>query len=231
VYTGDFLRLGFYLFLVVGAASEIHSYWSRIAHARVAEERARLARTLHDGLAQELVFVAGQSRRVARRPTDERELERLTSAVDRAVAEARRAIAVLAQDRDRSLADEISEMVEQIQAGEGAQFKLDLDPNVSIDGPAKEELLRITREAIVNALRHGRPESVKVRLQDDDGVRISVADDGAGFDSGNAQRSRPGFGLVTMRERAQALGGRMTVSSRPGEGTEVEIVVPSERPA
>jgi signal transduction histidine kinase len=88
----------------------------------------------------------------------------------------------------------------------------------------REDLARIVREAVSNAARHGEASNVTVALSNTDVIRVSVSDDGKGFDP-NAPRRR-GFGLTSMRERAEARGARVEVRSRPGAGTCVEVVVP-----
>ena len=88
----------------------------------------------------------------------------------------------------------------------------------------REALLRIVSEAITNAARHGDARLVRVALEGGDRVRMRVTDTGSGFEPG-AVDLRGHFGLANMRARAQALGGELRISSRPGEGAEVEVVL------
>jgi signal transduction histidine kinase len=79
--------------------------------------------------------------------------------------------------------------------------------------------------AVTNARRHSEARNVEVRLRtDDEAILLEVADDGRGFDPGSA---RAGIGLSGMRERVEALGGKIEVRSRPGEGTKVTVRIPS----
>ena len=95
---------------------------------------------------------------------------------------------------------------------------------MQVGGDAREALVRIACEAVSNAARHGQAQLVRVELQNGRHVRFRVVDDGVGFDP---SIPRPGhFGLVSMRERAQAVGGSFRVRSAPGAGTEVEVVLP-----
>jgi signal transduction histidine kinase len=89
-------------------------------------------------------------------------------------------------------------------------------------------LFRIAQEAIRNARRHARATTVRISLDDDaDGVRLTVADDGVGFDVVVSSESPPGhLGLTAMRERAEMVGGWRRLTSRPGAGTVVEAWVP-----
>jgi len=92
--------------------------------------------------------------------------------------------------------------------------------------PAWEEALpRILREAVANAVRHGRAQTVTVHLRDADGIWLRVTDDGTGFDVTDV-RSDTSFGLIGMKERAEALGGDFKLSSEPGRGTSVEVLLP-----
>jgi signal transduction histidine kinase len=98
---------------------------------------------------------------------------------------------------------------------------LELDESIVVDRAQRHALVRIAREAVLNAVRHGRVERVRLELgRDPEGSYLRVADEGAGFDPGVR---RSGFGLISMRERAEALPGTFELSSRPGEGTTVMI--------
>ncbi len=98
-------------------------------------------------------------------------------------------------------------------------------PEPDLPRPAKEALYRIAQEALRNALRHGRPGRVTVRLLEEPGaLTLEVADDGEGFDPATVP---PGhLGLVSMRERAARAGGRLQVRSAPGRGTTVRASLP-----
>ena len=90
-------------------------------------------------------------------------------------------------------------------------------------------LYRVAQEAVANALRHGEPRSMTIRVADFDGaIALEVADDGRGFDVVDAERRRPGMGLFTMRERVTLVDGQFMVTSQPGTGTRVRAIVPLE---
>ncbi len=224
VYTGDVLRLGFYLVLLAGAAREISAYWREVSEAAVLDERRRLARDLHDGLAQELAFIRLETQRLARKLGDASEGSRLALAADRALFEARRAIAALSEPIDREVDDVLAETAEELAQRGGAELRLNLQPHLKVEPHKREELLRIVREAITNATRHGGARTITVELEDGDGLRLRVADDGRGFDPDLPLRS--GFGLTSMRERAEALGGEFKIASQPGAGTKMEVRLP-----
>jgi signal transduction histidine kinase len=132
--------------------------------------------------------------------------------------------------------------------GEDLQVELDLHHYVKQPPATEEALYRIAQEALNNIVKHACAQHVEIRLVTDDATtRLTVADDGVGFsgsaadpaDVGTGVRagaggSRPaaaqagGFGLVTMRERAEALGGRLRLTAKPGQGTTVLVELPGK---
>ena len=220
VYTGDAFRLLFYVTILVGAAREVRSYWQAAAAAAVLEERRRIARDLHDGLAQELAFIARNVRRLDRGSPVVRRVE-LGAA--RALADSRRAIAALTESLDRPLDAALAEVAWDVAAREGTQVALMLAPGVTVTPVQREALIGIASEAITNAARHGGADLVRVHLDDDGGVALRIADGGRGFDP--ARPSRGGFGLISMRERAETVGAQFRLTSAPGRGTQVEVIL------
>jgi len=190
-----------------------------------AEERRRIARELHDGLAHELAFIASKTRRSSVDLQEVLELREVADAADRALDEARRAITVLSAARPQSLANAVAQTAEDLGARLELAVRLDLKDDIEIPGDVTENLLRILREAMTNAAKHGRSRQVHVRLEGTDGVRLVVEDDGCGFDLHDASFSS-GFGLLSMRERAESIGGHLSLDSAPARGTRVEVAVP-----
>ena len=223
VQVADLMRLGFYALLLVGALGEVRRYQRRVAIAAVLDERRRLARDLHDGLAQELTFISMQTQRMARSGTD---LRVVREAAERALDESRAAIAALSRRSDEPLATAVAQTAEMLTARAGARLRLELDRNIELRGEARESLLRIVREAVTNGVRHGGATEVCVSLREDGGLRLSVSDNGRGFEMEGSPGRADSFGLTSMQERAQALGGRLVVQSAPDRGTEVEVVLP-----
>ena len=221
VYSGDVFRLLFYATVLVAALREIASYWRAAAAAAVLEERRRIARDLHDGLAQELAFVR---RNLNRLDPDDPVVAHTRRGADRALIEARRGIAVLTDDVDQPLDVLLAETAREVAEREGASVALSLAPQVRVTPEQREALLRIVSEAITNAARHGGARLVRVALEGGDRIRVRVTDTGSGFEP-DAVNTRGHFGLASMRERAEALGGEVRISSRPGEGAEVEVVL------
>ena len=220
VYTGDLLRLGFYLFMLVGASREIRSYWELRAQAAVLEDRRRMARDLHDGLTQELSYISAQSQRLAGRPGDVATVRGIGAAAGRAMEEARRAINALTRPVDDPFPVALQRMADELAHRYDVKVVTELDSEAHVEGEGVEALLRITAEAVRNAVRHGSAARIDLRLSAQP-LCLAVADDGRGFDVRVADAG--GFGLTSMRERAAALGGEMDITSGPGEGTTVRV--------
>lgn len=222
LYTGDLLRTGFYLLLLVGAAREISGYWRAQARLAVLEDRRRFARELHDGVLQELGYIRAQ----VQRPSDPQTAARLVAACDRAIDEARGALAALVRGGPDPVDRVLSRTAEQVAERYGAVVEWQLDGDVSVDPHQRHALLQIVREAVGNAVRHGGARRVRLHLAVEDGLhRLLVHDDGAGFDPTQPGISEGGgFGMVSMRERAEGLPGTLRLESAPGRGTSVEVI-------
>jgi signal transduction histidine kinase len=222
VYTGDVFRLGFYLALLIGAAREIASYWTSIVAVSALEERRRLARDVHDGLAQEIAFI-GRNVRLLRNQGAEPELvERILRGVARAQEESRRVVGALAAPKvDQPLEQALAEAARDAARRYGAAVDMDLANGIVLSPQEREAVLRIASEAVANAAKHSGAETLRLYLERlDAGMRLGIVDDGEGFDEEQPKR---GFGLVTMKDRAEALGGKLRIDSRRGAGTRVEL--------
>jgi signal transduction histidine kinase len=223
VFTGDVLRLGFYCLLLVGAAREITSLWEARARSAVLEDRRRLARDLHDGLIQELSYIHAQSQRLAARPGDTTTVTRIRAAAGRAIDEARRALAALVRPPSAAFPAVLQTALKELGARYDVWIVADVDRRAEVDGPMAEAMLRIAAEAVRNAVRHGDADRVDVRLTASP-LSLAVRDDGRGFDASAADDDvTGGFGLRSMRERAEGVGATLTVDSAPGEGTTVRV--------
>ncbi len=118
---------------------------------------------------------------------------------------------------------------EEVADRVGVKVRLELEPGVTVTPTTQAALLRIVREAVTNAAVHGRPREIAVRVVASPRLRVSVSDDGIGFDPEKVNGH--GFGLVSMRERAGRLGGTLDIESSPGQGTCVQVVVADSGPA
>jgi signal transduction histidine kinase len=225
VYTGDAMRLGFYLLIFTGAAREIVSYQRELAATAALRERRRIARDLHDGVAQHLAFISSQAQLLPRVSDQEPLLAQIAEAAVRALDESRNAIVALTGPEDEPVETALSRAAEEVALRGGARVRFELAPEVHAPPEAREALVRIVQEAITNATRHGGAENVTVSLANANGILLRVRDDGRGFDAEEGPRPG-GFGLVSMRERAESLGGRFRIAATPGGGTEVEVRLP-----
>jgi signal transduction histidine kinase len=218
VYTGDVFRLGFYLALLVGAAREIASYWTSVVAAASLEERRRLARDVHDGLAQDI----GRNVRLLRdRGAEPQLVDRILRGVTRAQEESRRVVGALAARPDESLDEALAQAVQEAARRYGASVDMELASGISLSPAEQEAVVRIASEAVANAAKHSGAEVLRIYLERAEaGMRLEVTDDGEGFDE---EQPRSGFGLVTMKDRAEALGGNLRIDSRRGAGTKVEL--------
>jgi signal transduction histidine kinase len=201
------------------------SNWSahrRLEEQATVEERRRIARELHDGLAHELAFIASKTRGAAAHAGTSPDARALAGAADRALDEARRAITVLSVAEPQSLDAAISQTVEDLGSRLGVAWDLQLADDVEVPGEVTENLLRIVREAITNAACHGASGHVRVSLERDDQLRLVIEDDGCGFDPAR-EDATGGFGLQSMQERAASVGAVLSVDSMPERGTRVAV--------
>lgn len=222
IQSGDWLRLGFYLVLLVGAEREIDRYWGQLATFAVYEERRRLARELHDGVAQELAFVVTQTRILQKGNAPPGTDQQVAAAAERALDESRRAITALTGDVDEPLHLAVARAAEDVAGRVGVRVQVRASPNLRVAPIVREGLVRIVRESVTNAGRHGKASTVDVLLTGDGVLRIT--DDGEGFVVEGAGEGR--FGLVSMRERAERMGAKFRIESVPGRGTAVEVALP-----
>jgi signal transduction histidine kinase len=222
LYAGDAFRFAFYIVLLTASMREIWSYWHALSKAAVLEERQRIACELHDGLTQELAYLARNLDSLSE-SADGDDLSRLRRAVERARLESRRAISALAPSNDQPFAVALDEAVTEVAERYRVELELDLAPDIRLSTARREALVRIACEAVTNAARHSGSNRVCLGLERDrSGVRLRISDKGRGFDTG---ASSDGFGLISMRERARSVGGQLSVSSAPGHGSKVEVAV------
>jgi signal transduction histidine kinase len=206
----------------------------------ITEERERIAREMHDSLAQVLGYVntkaqaaetllgRGQTERAAA------QIGQLAEAARAAYADVREGILGLRTSLgdDRGFVETLQNYLEQWQGQSGVAAALVAEPDpfpACLTPIAEVQLLRIIQEALANVRKHAGASRAEVRLVFADAVlEASVVDDGAGFDPDALGRtSLPRFGLATMRERAEAVGGTLAVSSAPRGGTTVVVRLPA----
>jgi len=159
-------------------------------------------------------------------------LDEIAAALDRAGLDVRRSIASLQAEIEplRALQEQLGDLIVEFAGSGGPPVEL-IAPDVPLMMAADEasQVLRIAQEALHNARRHAGAAKVTLRLdQDGDRHRITVQDDGCGFDLAETALNGKGhFGLSVMRARAARLGGALTVQSAPGHGTQVILTWPA----
>ena len=239
--TPPFYRKSWFVVVVVSSAMLlaglmylVHVRGLRARYSAVLAERNRISRDIHDTLSQNLAGIALQLDAVHMQlPDVESDLrERLDEACNLtrySLAEARRAIADLRSDdlECPELSAALPEIAQRIAVA--LQTSVQVIGNPRKLNPAMERnLLRIFQEALTNAVKHAHARTVDVELRyERDSLALRVRDDGDGFDPENLSPAASGhYGLIGMRERAERIGGHLTLSSRPGEGTELLVEVP-----
>jgi signal transduction histidine kinase len=206
--------------------------FSRVRELSIDEERRRLARELHDGVAQALTHLRFELDFMARHgaATPEavrREIERLGRVVSRAAADVRSMIYGLRTSVSaEGLVGSLRAYLADLRSLGGPDIAFEARGEVRLPPGVESEIFRIAQEAVSNALRHASASEVRVSITAGPTlVRLVVEDDGVGLRSrpGAARGARGGVGLEAMRERAEAIGARLQVGGRPGGGTRVQL--------
>jgi signal transduction histidine kinase len=220
---GDLFTILFFALILVFAALEIASYWRTDAANAALEERQRIARDLHDSLAQDLASVVRNLRGME---DGDPATERALRSAERALGGARRAIAALDARPQQPLAQAIADAAALVGEREGTRVELELEPRADVEPVARQALVLIASEAITNAARHGHASSVRVHLTANSPVTLSISDDGTGFDPARLSREPTGgYGIRAMHDRASAVGATLLLTSSVGQGTTVKVTL------
>ena len=222
VSQGDFLRMLAYAVLLIGA-------WRAIRFAEfgraVAEERARVAREIHDGLAQYLFAVSTHASMLENGAPAEETVPRLKAAAEAAQQEARFAILALSSASGTAPFDAaLRRYVEFLTADGKLEVDVEIDPEIRLAPDEQIEIFRIVQEGLANVRKHARAQRAEVTIGERlFGERfVSIRDDGEGFDG---ETIDAGQGLKNMRARAESIEGGFTLSSKRGHGTRLEVVL------
>jgi len=221
VSQGDFLRLLAFFVLVVGVWRAIRGSEFRRA---VAEERARVAREIHDGLAQYLFAVTTHVSMLESGADQAETLPRLKEAALAAQQEARFAVLALSSAAGSAPFDAaLRRYVDFLTADGELEVELEIDTGVQLAPDEQIEVFRIVQEGLSNTRRHAgaRKASLSISQRGVDRL-VSLQDDGGGFDEPAGGASQ---GLRNMRQRAAAIGGVFSLRSVPGHGTALEVVL------
>lgn len=214
------------------ANSRLAQHASTVEQLTISQERNRLARELHDVLAHTLSGVAVELEGL--RATMHRDSEQATAllnnslrAIREGLTETRRALQELRAKplEDLGLALAIQTLAESYASRSDFQLQLDIDHDLG-DFPAgvQQSVYRIAQEALANVADHAQAQMAQVILkQEGDQLQLIVRDDGGGFDP-DASENNNHYGLLGMRERAEMIGGQLSVESQSGKGTKISFL-------
>jgi signal transduction histidine kinase len=201
------------------------------------EERTRIARELHDSVAQKLfsLRLTAESANALLADDQQRAAIELANVRELAgeVADELRTIVVGLRPVDLAgdgLHTALRKQIDLLDRVHGARVTFDGEPVDGLCAPQQEAVYRIAQEALHNALRHADASEIDIALRAEDGmVVLEVADNGHGFDvdAPREQQSAHRLGIGSMRERARSVGGRLMVSSANGQGTTVRLEMPT----
>ena len=211
---------------------------ARLRELAVVDERERIARELHDGIAQVLGYVNTKSQAVdayleAGRVDEARvQLTELGSAARAVYVDVRESIIGLRGpiEPGQGLGTALAAHARRVAEASKFALELEIDPaseTLRLDPDAEANLYRIVQEALTNVRKHASARRVRLTAEIGDGLlRVSVADDGRGLPAGAASSDKPGYGLRAMRERAARIGARFQVMGQVGGGTLVRVELP-----
>jgi signal transduction histidine kinase/ligand-binding sensor domain-containing protein len=236
-----FYRTAWFLLLVLAAIASMVVLLYRLRlrrlqsrFAAVLAERTRVAREIHDTLAQSFVGVSVQlelaTQLLAHHQVDaaRQQLDRTSAYVREGIAEARRSIWDLrAATAQNTLPTRLSRLAEQFGA-DGLTLRINIGGTYRpIDASSESEVLRIAQESLTNVKRHAEAKAASLDLRYEPAqLTLTVKDDGLGFSSNDADAAPGHFGLQGMRERAAQIGATLTVISAPGQGTRITLNLP-----
>jgi signal transduction histidine kinase len=219
----ELLRVLAMWLIVTAAVRQEFDLRARIVRAEALAERTRVARDLHDGLAQDLAFIAAHGARMEGELGAEHPI---VVAARSALSLARGTITDLSDASWSTPREALDVVAGELRHRFGIAIAVEVDPGADLSAGDLDELLRIAREAITNAARHGHAMNVIASLaRTDSGLVLRIRDDGGGIGVEATPSSPDGFGIRSMRERASALDGSLTVKEDSRGGTELEVTV------
>ena len=211
----------------------------RIEREAIIEERRRIAREIHDGVAQSLGYLNLKTKLLSDSVSSQNTVQALTELND---------IRKVMQDTYEDIRESIDQLSTEIRTlpivsalanyvrefGDNNGIKCQFDcskPFPHLSPVAELQLLRIAQEALTNVRRHAQATEVEVKLENNkEAVEMIVKDNGQGFTLSDLEESPPGYhGLNIIKERAETLGGNLNISTAPGEGTALVVSLPLEK--
>ena len=202
--------------------------------AALLEERQRLARDLHDSVTQSLYSVtlfaqaSRSSAGVGNLSLTQQYISRLSEMAQQTLKEMRWLIYELrpALVEEVGLVNALRRRLEMVERRAGVEVEFRVERMGELDAALENAVYSIAQEALNNTLKHAAATYVTIRMSTDArDLRLEIQDDGKGFDP-DAVRETAGIGLVSMQERAEQLGGSLSITSKPGQGTRIRLIVP-----
>ena len=221
VSQGDFMRLTSYGLLMVGVWRAIR--FAELGRA-VAEERARVAREIHDGLAQYLFTISTHASMLDAGTAPEKSIGQIKEAATAAQQEARFAILALSSASGNAPFDAALRRYVDILTADGVlEVELEVDPALALAPDEQIEVFRIVQEGLANVRKHANARRAEVVIGQRRSERfVIVRDDGIGF---NGDMDPAGQGLENLRQRTATIGGLFSLHSAPGQGTALEVTL------
>jgi signal transduction histidine kinase len=217
------LRLAAFALIFYAALLRDLEIRARATNAAAAAERRRVAQDLHDSLAQDLAFIAAHEPKMAEHLGENHPVMQATR---HALAVSRQTISDLSDAKSTSPREALEAIAHELSQRFGMRIAVEVAPDVGLPADARDQMGRITREAIANAARHGGAHRVFVNVkQVAVGTLLRVVDDGHGI-SEQFGGEDEGFGISSMRERVASVGGTLTLRRAGAQGTELEVLFP-----
>lgn len=203
---------------------------SAAADAALGQERSRLARELHDSLVKSLEGISLQAKAMVISGKASAEAHQISQSAREAIAESRQLLTDLRDAAVPPLEDSLQKVVDEVQAVHGVKVDLSIaNPMAPLQRDIRYVAQKIAEEALNNAAAHSGEEHVGCEVSHAGGkLHVVVRDAGCGFAAraGKGSRKAHHYGLIGMQERADEVGGKLTVASREGYGAEVTLIVP-----
>jgi NarL family two-component system sensor histidine kinase LiaS len=202
-------------------------------YSAIVEERQRLARELHDAVSQQLFAISMTATAVGRTlDKDFEKAQRQIFLIEEMASVAQSEMRALLLHlrpvhlEGKRLSEGLVELLQELTAKVPMEISWELAEDIQLPKGIEDHLFRIVQEAMSNALRHSKATRLEVRLMrpSSDAIRLLIRDDGVGFNLD--EKKHASYGIVTMKERVNEIGGSLNLITAPGKGTRIDIRVP-----